>query len=300
VSISAVATYTSQVRHVPYLTNDQFKYAQTPIDWQSLVPDGTPADCEAALSVLIERGSSWVDGICMQVLAATTDTEQKMASYNRLGQLIIAPRYQPALELTDLWVGASPAELVEYATLANCWVEPKRIVAWYGGAPVTSSQGPIQFGVPSGPVGYQMFVKYSYVNGFPVTRLAAPASAGDQTVTAASATGVMSAFSPLRIEDGATREIVSATAVNGNVITLAAPLAYDHLAGAAFTALPQDAEEAVILAVTGLAKQKGNMALAAASTAAGNKSVADPYNAAGDFRAATDILNRGDYIRTTA
>lgn len=299
-ALSAVATFTSQVRHVPYLTNDQFKYAQSPIDWQTLVPNGTPADCEAALSVLIERGSAWVDGICMQVLAATTDTEQKTASYNRAGQLIINPRYQPALELTDLWVGASPAELTEFATLANCWIEPKRIIAWQGGFPVTSSQGPIQFGVPVGPVGYQMFVRYSYVNGFPVTRLAAPASAGDQTLTIVNATGVLSAFSPLRIEDGATREIANAASVTGNVVTLAAPLAYDHQAGAAFTALPQDVEEAVILAVTGLAKQKGNMALAAESTSSGSKSVADPYNAAGDFKAATDILNRGDYIRTTA
>lgn len=297
-ALSAVATYTSQVRHIPYLTNDQFKFSQSPIDWTTLVPNGTPADNEAALTVLIERASTWIDSLCMQVLAATTDTEQKTASYNKLGQLIIAQRYQPALELTDLWVGATPSELVEFATLAGCWVEPKRIIAAQAGAPVTSSQGPIQFGMPIGPVGYQMFVKFSYVNGFPVTRLAAPASAGDQTVTVTNPTGIMSAFSPLRIEDGATREVVGATNVTGSTVHLAAPLAYPHGAGAAFTALPQDIEEAVVLVISGLAKQRGNMAIVAASTSM--RSVADPYNAAGDFKAATDILNRGDYIRTTA
>jgi hypothetical protein len=297
---SAIATYTSQVRHTPYLTNDQFKYGQTAVNWQTLVQDGTPQDCEAALTVLIERASTWVDSICMQVLAATADTEQKMAAYNRQGQLIIVPRYQPALELTDLWVGATPGDLVEWATLAGCWVEPKRIVATQGGFPVTSSQGPIQFGMPAGPANYPLFVKYSYVNGFPVTRLAAPASAGDQTVTVLDSTGVLSAFSPLRIEDGATREIVAATSVTGNTVTLAAPLAYDHLAGAAFTALPQDVEEAVVLVVSGLSKQKGNMGLVAASTDGRVTSSADPYNAAGDLKMATDILNRGDYIRTTS
>lgn len=296
---SAIATYTSQVRHIPYIANQQYKAAQTPVDWMTLVPNGTPMDCEAALTVLIERASTWVDSVCMQVLMATTDTEQKVGFYNRDGYLVLVPRYQPALELTDLWVGGAPNTLGEYGTLQNCWVEPKRILASQAFVPTISSQGPIQFGGATGIPNAPVFCKFTYVNGFPVTKLTAPAAAGSSVVTVANPTGIFAAFSPMRIEDGATREVVSVLSVSGNTVTLTAPLAYDHLVGAPFTALPQDVEEAVVLATSAFSKARGNMGLVSAGTGS-STSQPDPLGAGTDLLMATQILNRGDYIRVAS
>lgn len=294
---SAQATFTTQTRHVPYITTQQYKLAPTPIPWDTLTPGGTLAQSEDQLAQLIERASNWVDSICMQVLAATTDTEQQVVYPNRRGQIIVRPRYQPVIEVTDFWCGTSVATLTELASLEGCWVEPKRIVVTQPGLPVFSSAGPIQFGAGPGPIGVPAFVRYSYVNGFPVTTLAVDAAANAQQITVKDPTGVLAGFTPLTIRD-ASSEPIGVTAVNGNVLSLSAPLASAHSAGAAVSGLPADVEEAVILATTAFAKMRGNMAIVAQSTA--GKQVNDPLGAGSDLMVAEQILARGDYIRAAS
>lgn len=291
----AVSTVTVQTRRAPYLTNDQFKRAPTPIAWTTLVPNGTPQECDEQLTELIERASGWVDGICQQVLQSTVDVEQGDVYPGQYGRLIIKPRYQPAMQLLDLWLGASPLQLTEVADLSNCSVEPKKIVVSSPGLPTMSSRGPIQFGgVAWGPRGVPVLARYTYVNGFPVTALALPASAGDRSVTVVDSTGVLPGITALTVRD-ARRETLALSTVSGNVVNLASPLLYNHLAGAAVTALPSDVEEAVILAVTAFAKARGNMAIVANSTS--GKQVSDPLGAGDDLKAAEKILVRGDYLR---
>lgn len=296
---TAVSTFTSQTRHVPYLTNEQFKLAPTPVAWNTLVPEGTPQECEVALTQLILRASAWVDSICQQVLAATIDTEQRQVSVNRWGQIILHPRYQPVTQLVDLWTGTTPVNLIEAQSLSGCAVEPKRIIiAALGGINTTSMQGPIQFGGWAAPGGYPTYVRYSYINGYPVTTIApgTTAAAGTQQITVVNPVGIIPSFTPLTIRDGYS-EPIAVTAVNGSVLSLASPLANTHLPGAAVTALPDDVEEAVILACTGLAKTRGNMALIAASTQPGTASVGkDPYGSAIDLAMASEMLTRGDYL----
>lgn len=294
---SAQATFTTQTRHVPYLTNDQYKRAPTPIPWDTLVPNGTVAECEDQLTQLIERASNWVDSICMQVLAATVDTEQTIAYPNRRAQIIVHPRYQPVIEVTDFWCGTSVATLAQLPSLAGCWVEPKRIVVTQPGIPVFSSAGPIQFGAGPGPAGVPTFVRYSYVNGYPVTVLAAAADQGAQQIQVQDATGVLAGFTPLTIRD-AHSEPLTVTAVDGDVLSLAAPLAAPHAAGASVSGLPADVEEAVILAVTGFAKARGNMAIVAQATQ--GRQINDPLGAGNDLTVAEQILDRGDYIRAAS
>lgn len=294
---SAQATFTTQTRHVPYITTQQYKLAPTPIPWDTLTPGGTLAQSEDQLAQLIERASTWVDSICMQVLAATTDTEQKVAYPNRAGQIIVHPRYHPVIEVTDFWCGTSVATLTELPSLAGCWVEPKRIVVTQSGLPVFSSAGPIQFGAGVGPSGVPTFVRYSYVNGFPVTTLAVDAAVNAQQVTVKDPTGILANFTPLTIRDGSS-EPVAVTAVNGTVLSLAAPLAAAHSAGAAVSGLPADVEEAVILATTAFAKMRGNMAIVAQATQ--GRQINDPLGAGNDLMVAEQMLARGDYIRASS
>ena len=291
---SAQATFTTQARHVPYITTQQYKLAPTPVPWDTLTPGGTLAQSLDQLAQLIERASTWVDSICMQVLAATTDTEQTVAYPNRRGQIIVRPRYHPVIELTDFWCGTTVGTLTESPSLANCWVEPKRIIVTQPGVPVFSSAGPLQFGGAPGLPGTPTFVRYSYVNGYPVTTLAQAAAKGAQQIQVVDPTGVLAGFTPLTIRDDAS-EPLAVTAVNGNVLSLASPLASDHAAGAAVTGLPADVEEAVILATTAFAKMRGNMAIVAQSTAANQSS--DPLGAGTDLAEAEKILVRGDYLR---
>lgn len=292
---TAVTTYTTQTRTVPYLTTQQYKLAPTPIPWDTLAPGGTLAQSEDQLEQLIERASGWVDSICMQVLQATVDTEQRTAYANGYGQIIIHPRYHPVMQLTDFWSGVNPLSMAEMSTLSNCSVEPTRIIVSQGGVPFMSSQGPLQFGGAFSPSGYPMFVRYSYINGYPVTTLAVQAAAGVQQIQVRDPTGIIPGLTPLAIRDGAPSENLTVTAVSGNTVSLASPLAYTHQPGAAVTALPQDVEEAVILATTALAKARGNMAIVAQSTQ--GKQINDPLGAGTDLAAAEAILVRGDYVR---
>lgn len=295
---TAVTTLTTQTRHVPYLTNQQYKLAPTAVPWDSLVPGGSPQECEDQLTQLIGRASTWMDSICMQVLAATIDTEQTTASMNSYGQIIFSPRYHPVIELTDFWSGVNPGGLVQMASLANCSVEPTRIVLMSGGVPVMSSAGPLQFGAGVAPAGYPMFIRYSYGNGYPVTTLSADAAAGATSITVGSATGILPGFTPLFLRDGAPSEQLNVAAVTGNTLTLATPLANSHLAGAAVSALPLDAEEAALLATQAFAKMRGNAAIISASSEPA-KPGNDPLGAGVDLAAAEQILVRGDYIRVT-
>lgn len=291
---TAVTTYTTQTRTAPYLTAQQYKLAPTPIPWDTLTPGGTLAQSLDQLEQLIERASAWVDSICMQVLQATVDTEQRTAYANGYGQIILHPRYHPVMQLTDFWSGVNPLSMAEMQDLSNCSVEPTRVVVSLGGVPVLSSQGPLQFGGAFAPSGYPMFVRYSYINGYPVTTLAADVAANAQQITVKDATGIIPGVSPMAIRDGSS-ENLTVSGVSGNVVSLASPLAYAHSAGAAVTALPQDVEEAVVLATTALAKMRGNMSIVAQSTS--GKQVNDPLGAGADLAAAEAILTRGDYVR---
>jgi hypothetical protein len=291
---TAVTTWTTQTRHVPYLTNEQYKLAPTAVPWDSLVPGGEPQENETELTGLIAKASRWVDSICMQVLAATIDTEQGVVYRNNRGQIIVHPRYQPVLELTDFWSGAVVQSMAQMSDLSGCWVEQKRIIVSGGGAPVFSSAGPIQFGGFGGSGG-PLFCRWTYGNGFPVTRLAAPATQGAMSITVASSVGVLANFTPLEIRD-AFGEPVVVTGVASNVLSLGSPLGNPHQAGAAVSNLPQDVEESVILAVSAFSKARGNAAIIAASTGP-VKSGMDPLGSGSDFAEAEAILVRGDYLR---
>lgn len=297
-TISPVSTYTTQVRHQPYITNQQYKKAPTGVPWQSLVSGGNARDQESQLTQLIERASTWVDSICMQVLCSTQDTEQGIVTTDQYGRFRIHPRYQPITELVDFWYGPAPTQLTEVQDLSGCWIEPKRMIIQPSGAIL----GPavIQLGPPQGLPGTMSFARWTYINGYPVTALTVAVEAGATSIEIDNPIGIMPNFTPLRIED-AQSENVTVDSVSGNTVNLSSPLQYSHTATTAVTALPKDVEEAVILAVGGLAKIRGSGATQTASTSALPASYVakeqDPLGSGFDLSRAEQILIRGDYLR---
>jgi hypothetical protein len=296
---AAVATNTSPIVHIPYLTNKQFRLMQTPVNCDSLVPKGTPAEQEAALAKLILDASTIVYTMTHQLLYATVDTEQDEITTDRWGRLVIHPRFFPIAQVTDLWMGSDPANLIEVSSLAGAEVNPKEIIITQnlGSGLLTSSAGPLEFGTfgasPRSPV--PSYGRWTYVNGWPVTTLAAPAAAGATSITVKNPNGILPNYTPLRIEDGADRESLTVTApVAGNTVPVAA-LANAHLAGEAVTALPADVETAVGLIVTALVKKRGAGGLVAGTTA-NAKNTSDPFGAADDMQAAEKMLKDGDYV----
>lgn len=298
-------TFTTQTRKQNYITNDQFKRAPTPIDWQKLVSGGIPTDQEDQLTEVIGRASAWVDSICMQVLQATTDTEQGIISTNRYGEMTVHPRYHPVLEVSNFAVGPMPGELQVIGNLGQIWVEEKRFVVPGATFPFTSSAGPLQFsGTYVGTNSNHVFAAWTYINGYTVTTLQNPATAGATSVTLKDATGVIwnsttstQVGSPIQIKDGPTSEYVVVTgAPTGNVVPCQA-LQYNHAAGVAVSGLPRDVEEAVILATTAYVKLQGTGGLVAGST--GGQTANDPFRAGDDFQRAQSILQMGDYIRVS-
>lgn len=299
--MAPVSTNTSPLVHIPYISTGQFRAMQTPVNVDALVPKGTPAEQEAALAVLILEASTAVYGIVHQLLYATVDTEEDELEADRWGRLIIKPRFFPAMQLQALSTGTDPGNLVPVTLSSSIEVQPKRIIipSTAGGTGVlTSSSGPIQFGNGFGfrsafdqPPSY---ARWTYVNGWPVTTLAEPAAAGANQIVVANGTGIL-AGTPLRIEDGASRETVSVLFDGLSTTIPCAPLANAHAAGAPVTALPSDVERAVALIVTALVKQRGSSALVAGSTTV-NKDSPDPLGAGRDWARAQQLLTDGDYV----
>lgn len=302
-------TFTSQTRTQNYITNDQFKRAPTPVDYQKLVSGGRPQEQEDQLYRIITRASAWVDSICMQVLQATTDTEQGIISANRYGEMTVHPRYHPVLQLNSFAVGPQPGMLQQIGNSGNAWVEEKRIVVPGATFPFNSSAGPLQFGGASvGTNTNHIFAAWTYINGYTVTQLVNPVSAGATSITLKDATGVVwnsntntMIGAAIRFEDGATSEWITVTGPSVNNVVPVAALQNNHLAGAAVTGLPADVEEAVILATTAYVKLQGTGGLVAPSTggASTTSSVSDPFQAGNDFQRAQKILQLGDYIRVS-
>lgn len=243
---------------LPYVDIATFQQAPTGIDPESIVTGGDTQTQTAELENILERASRWVDNVCRQRLAATTDQEQVRVRPNRWGQLEIYPKNFPIISLVEAsWldlnlgdaaifnpVTISASQLLDRAIL----IYDQSYMQWrrWGSAP--------------------LLVQYQYENGYAHTTLASSAAAEATTITVESAIGIGSTAlgaagwnlaSELVILDGASRETVTVTAVNGTTLTLVAPLANQHAAGGLVTAVPQDVQQTTIEFAAYLVKTRG-------------------------------------------
>ena len=255
---------TTQSYSTPYLTIAEYKQAPTAIDYNNLVVASTDPDVQdAELANAIARASSWIDGFCNQVLAATVQTEQQRARLRPDGFLIVHPNFDPLIALTSLSYGITPTQMVSFPDLSVGWIEDHEFIMPYTTANISySSQGPLQFGMPAMPRA-SVFCRYTYVAGYANTTIAATATAGATSITVKSGAGIV-AGSSLTIYDGKETEVVTVASTytfNSATVPLVSALAYTHAIGDAVSALPPAVKEAAILATTAHLKVRGDYSL---------------------------------------
>lgn len=219
---------------VPYLTVAQLDRSPISNQLQQLVPQSSPLDRDTEMARIILRLSSMINDEVGQNLAATVDTEAGWVRVDDYGNLNIYTRSNPIVEVRSLEVGPSPTQLTAITDLSNLVLDPWRITVPGGGRP-----------------GSRLWARFVYVNGYPVTTIAAPVSAGATSVTVKDATGVIAGTSVLTVNDGQSEEVVVPTAVTGNVLTVPA-LEFAHPAGVGVSELPATIEEATLLLISRL------------------------------------------------
>jgi hypothetical protein len=221
-------------RTVPYITVAQLDRSPISNQLKKLVPRTSDNDRNAEMARIILRLSSMINDEVGQNLAATVDTEAGKVRVDSDGHLNIYTRSNPIVEVRSLEIGWSPTQLTAVTDLSNLILDPWRITVPNYGRP-----------------GSRLWARFVYVNGYPVTTLAAPAAAGAVSVTVADATGILPGVSVLTINDGQSEEVVIPTAVVGNVLTVSA-LEFGHAAGVGVSELPATIEEATLLLLSRL------------------------------------------------
>lgn len=251
---TAVGVASPWLYTVSYLTIDEFKAAPTAVDVKNLNRGGTAAQQDAELANVIARASAWVNTICGQNLAATTDTETGRVRVNRAGEIIVHPRYWPILEVTDFEIGPMPSQL-SVIPLTECWIEREQFTVLDSAFGLSSSVGPLQFSAAS--PAYRSFARWTYVNGWPTTTLhTAINGTGATSIIVEDATGIY-AGTRLTIFDAEHTESFVVTSVAGTTLTVPA-LTYAHATtGRSISALPPTVKEACISLTAAFVKARG-------------------------------------------
>jgi hypothetical protein len=275
---------------IPYITDQEFLDAPTAVQTGDLVP--------GELTQLIVRASSWMDGICNQVLAATNDTEFCEVR-SRFGSFSVYPRCFPIRAVTAVSVGWLPSSMVPLTSLDNLAVQNRRFVVYESALPTATMQGPIQFG-PRGRDRLQ-WVQYSYVNGYPVTVLAVSVAAGASILTVPNPPGVLPGM-VLALTDDPNSEVVTvaSTYIFGSAsVPLVNPTANAHAAGVPVSAMPPRLKQIAIEATAGMIAERGTNALmmstiGGAPTASRVKGSTSTGNAW--LRRAEEMLQKGHFV----
>lgn len=255
-------TGTTRAFSIPYLTIEEFKDAPTSIDLDNLVFNSQdPDDQDAELANVIARASSWCDTFCNQVLAATVESEQQRSRYSQDGSIRFHPRYSPVVALLSLEYGYPP-NLMSLPDCSVAWIEDEEVIVPNATLGTWTSQGPLQFGAMSTGGRNEVFLKYSYVNGYANTTIVT-AVAGATSLTVADGKGIL-AGQMLKIYDGQYTEnvTVASTYVFGsNTVPINAPLVYSHAPTVSISALPPAIKQACILVTTAFLKTRGDSSM---------------------------------------
>lgn len=226
---------------IPYVSPQEFADAPTGLNLDNLVPKGTPADQSAQLVRILQRATAWIDNYCQMQLRATVNTEEKRVWVTKDGWLTVFPDFSPIQAVTAAAWKAYPAQEWVPLDLQHLEVFPRKWrwagpgIGFYAGAPVS--------------------VRYTYVNGWPVTVLTSAVQAGATSLTLDNAVGIVPG-ALMTVYDGAVTEQVTVQSVSGNSIVLASPVASAHPAGVHVSSLPDDVRQACILVAARFVKQR--------------------------------------------
>src|SRR5665213_2979273 len=103
IGVSSFAPFdASYPQRTPYLTAAEYENAPTSMDISNLIPGGSAQSNLNSLIETINRASSWVDQFTCGAwgsLCATQNQENARVWGNRMGQIIVHPKYWPILSV---------------------------------------------------------------------------------------------------------------------------------------------------------------------------------------------------------
>jgi hypothetical protein len=282
----------------PYLTVAEYKNAPTAIDIDNLVVNGNAQAQDNELARVILRASSYMDEYFNQNLVATQNVETQRVRMNGEGYISLHPFHNPIVSLEAFLYGATPNQLYALGDCSTAWFEDQQIIIPVSNLLSTwTSQGPLQFGIPSN--GNRIFVKYTYVAGFANTTIATAASAGATSITVDDGTGIV-AGQMLRIYDTQYTEIVyvaSTYTYGSKTVPITTALVYSHQAGIAIGNLPNAIKEACILITTAFLKARGDgsLSMGISSRPSGTVQGANLYGS--EIKLALDMVDKYRRVR---
>lgn len=296
VSMAVNPTASTYPTRSPYVTPNEFKNAGTGIDTTQLVPGGTSQQNAAALIMHLQRASSYADGFCQKVLAATVDTQSGKFRVRHdawLGPVLSIPLdFTPIIAVSGVQIGWTPSSLVAISDLSNVAINRKTAVIPF--APPGVSSGPVVTGF-SGTA----YATVTYVNGWANTTLTQAAAAGASSITVASTLGIMPGQQLTLWSTTASEQVTVATTWTptntgtNTAVPLAAPVVGSYAVNDVATAMPQDIKTAVILIAKSLIKTRGSDSVVLQSTggSGGPRESMEP-GITTDLGLAEDILER--------
>ncbi len=254
----------------PYISNSRFTSWPTALDVNNLVPEGSAFTQSAALASLIAQASGWVNRLCFgedvaakgASLCASLSVEQDVVPVIQ-GVLRLVCDYKPIIQVNGVDIGFSMANLasVGQQVASQIWWG-RRTVFVPVGASITGQL----------PVRSPQLAVWSYVNGYPHTKLAQPIAVGATSCTvlptdgASGLLGIIPGVTQLRIADwgiGANSETFTVADVSGTTLTSATPFQFKHVIPTApdfitVTAMPEPIELAAIMLTMALIKTRGD------------------------------------------
>ncbi|MDK7481009.1 hypothetical protein OWP19_23870 [Bacillus cereus] len=248
-----------------YISVAEFKQAPTSIDYTTLDQDnyGNQAAQDASLLNVLRRASSWVDTIVQQeTLEATVNTELKEVRMSRDGRINVHVNNTPIIQLQKVEYRTSPLEPFKEVNLTDIEVKDSWFTI-YGVHLMNSLESNIFIGNRTPyyrKSDIPITVRYTYVNGWTNTILAANVAANSKVVTLADPTGLVPG-QRLTLYDGPTQETVTVESVAGNSVTLMNPLLFDHAKLTTISAIPDNVKQATLLLAMYLIKERGSLAV---------------------------------------
>lgn len=260
VTTSAISPYvTTYTTATPYITEAEFLAAPTALEVTDLIPNGTQAQQDRAITDSILRASSWADSLVRQVLAATVDIERGRYRIDRNGYVRVPLKFNPVLEVRAVSIGYRPSQMVALGDFSDVVVNRYSVEV-----PVWAMTPPTLVAPPGGfSTGSQVLVDTTYVNGWVNTLSSAAAAAAATTIPVVNPLGIYPGSS-LVISDGPKTEsvtVASTYTTGATSVPLTAGLANQHDAGVSVNNLPARVKEAVILLTTVVIQTRGNDAI---------------------------------------
>lgn len=267
---------------IPYLSLSGYLTYPTSMSTNDLIPSTSPAQSNAAgqeqaAEDLLIRASEWADRICFGAIAssnrpglrASLIVESDEVPIIR-GWLRLLCDVRPILEVRGVDAGLLMGSLTPIGqTLANALRIGRRTIYVPYSVPFFTSAFR---NYPDVVVPNRLVVVWSYVGGFPHTKLQTAIAANDPTCTLSQTDGsggLLGIYpgTTMEIVDGVNTESFVVQSVAGNVVTPTSPFTLAHALPAApdftaVTAVPTGVRLACSFLINALLKTRGDSSIA--------------------------------------